>query len=518
MIILFHDNSKITSIQCENFDVNHLVGTGIISGLAQLVEIAPNYYSIVWCHDRYSKNLNLDEIKKMDIPSNCIYSSNPNKKDFFDRVIGYVDLSISIAKKYENKYPSWLTSSAVGFAKLKLIKLALESIPDNSDFDYFLKSFTKLAQIKGVFCYSEPNLLAGYTYENNTFSKKDVFKVARFTRQHFKLVWIVFLFYAFLIYEKKYIIFTSLFMLFYKRRYLNKTISIEGLISSNTIDVSKETIDVLIPTIGREKYLYDVLHDLKNQTLLPKKVIVIEQNPEVNSTSNLEYLQKKEWPFKIEHVFTHQTGACNARNVGLDHISSDWVFFADDDIRITKDFIAIALQKMIAVSCEAASFKCTNVESVATNDLNPFQWGGFGAGSSIVKKSAIERCRFGMGYEFGFGEDGDFGMQIRNHGVDVLFFEAPSLNHLKAPIGGFRSKPILAWANEPFTPKPSPTVMLFRIQHCTIEQNVTYKLKLFLSYYPLQSIKNPIRYYNTFKKQWQTSQKWAAILLEKNGI
>ncbi|WP_428225720.1 glycosyltransferase family 2 protein [Flavobacterium sp.] len=516
MIILFHNNFKITRIQSENLDVVHLVGSKVVKGLIQLVEMVPGSHSIVWCHERYSGKLNLDGIKKIAISSNSLYSFNPNKKDFFDRVIGYVDLSISIAKKDKNKYPTWLVSSAVGVAKIKLIKLALESIPDNSHFDYFLKSFVKLIQNRGLFSYSEPSLLTGYTYENDTFSVKELCNVVRFTKQHFKFVWIFFLFYTFLIYEKKYIVFLSFFSLFYKRRYLNTVISIEGLNSSSSIDVSKERIDVLIPTIGRETYLLDVLCDLKGQTLLPKNVIIIEQNPDNDSVSNLNYLNDQEWPFEIVHVFTHQTGACNARNMGLNHFSSDWLFLADDDIRISEKFIESALQKMLAISCEAASFKCTNVSSVLISEFNPFQWGGFGAGSSIVKKSAIKGCRFGMGYEFGFGEDGDFGMQIRNHGIDVLFFEAPSLIHLKAPMGGFRNKPVLDWANEIFSPKPSPTVMLYRIKHCTKEQNITYKLKLFLSFYREQSIKNPIRYYTTFKKQWGTSQKWATILLKRN--
>ena len=66
-----------------------------------------------------------------------------------------------------------------------------------------------------------------------------------------------------------------------------------------------------------------------------------------------------------------------------------------------------------------------------------------------------------MGFEFGFGEDADFGMQLRNQGYDVLYLPEPEILHLKAPIGGFRTKPVLQWQNESIQPKPSPTVMLY---------------------------------------------------------
>ena len=55
--------------------------------------------------------------------------------------------------------------------------------------------------------------------------------------------------------------------------------------------VDEATIDVVIPTIGRKKYLYDVLCDLRKQTHLPKNVIIVEQNLLLDSKSELDFLQ-----------------------------------------------------------------------------------------------------------------------------------------------------------------------------------------------------------------------------------
>jgi glycosyltransferase involved in cell wall biosynthesis len=253
---------------------------------------------------------------------------------------------------------------------------------------------------------------------------------------------------------------------------------------------------------------------LKNQTQLPDKVIIIEQNSQLNSVSELDYLSD-DWPFAIEHVFTHQSGACNARNIGLDKVVSDWVFFADDDIRIASDFIEKGLACLYQYGQTATTFFC-HKENEKPNFSYPLQWGTFGSGCSIVQTKRLQGIRFDMRYEFGFGEDGDFGIQLRNAGTDVFYFPKPDILHLKAPMGGFRTKPVLAWENEPVQPKPSPTVLLFQIKNQTIEQQRSEKVKLYINYYKHQSIKNPFRYIMRLNKQWEQSQKWAYKLLKND--
>ncbi|HTG65883.1 MAG TPA: hypothetical protein VL859_05870, partial [Flavobacterium sp.] len=137
------------------------------------------------------------------------------------------------------------------------------------------------------------------------------------------------------------------------------------------------------------------------------------------------------------------------------------------------------------------------------------QWTSFGSGCSFVKREVVEKCKFNLGYEFGYGEDTDFGMQLRNQGVDVLYLPEPQIVHLKAPIGGFRTKPNLQWENENVQPKPSPTIMLYKQLHLTKQQIKGYKTILFFKYYSNQSIKNPIRYLKSFQKQWKQSMYWA---------
>jgi GT2 family glycosyltransferase len=146
------------------------------------------------------------------------------------------------------------------------------------------------------------------------------------------------------------------------------------------------------------------------------------------------------------------------------------------------------------------------------------QWPAFGSGCSVVKSSVLKDLEFNLVYEFGFCEDTDFGMQIRNEGYDVIYFPEPAILHLKAPMGGFRNKPKLDWHEEPIAPKPSPTVMLFALLHKTNQQLLGYKTTLFFKYYRVQSIKNPLAYYKMFQKQWEVSLKWAHELKKRNAL
>jgi glycosyltransferase involved in cell wall biosynthesis len=308
-----------------------------------------------------------------------------------------------------------------------------------------------------------------------------------------------------------------LFSFFCKNRSKAK-INLDAIkVQSTRKVVEQATVDVIIPTIGRKNYLYDVLKDLKGQTHLPTNVIIVEQNPDGGSESELVYLIAEDWPFIIKHTFTHQAGACHARNLALAQIKSEWVFFADDDIRIDVDFIQKALEQLNNFGAEVVSFRCFQKGQKKTF-ATVFQWASFGSGCSLVLADSLKKCSFNMGYEFGFGEDGDFGMQLRNQGQDVLYLPEPEILHLKALVGGFRTKPTLQWQNANVQPKPSPTIMLYQILHHTAEQTNSYKTILFFKYYGHQKIKNPLRYYLNFQIQWESSVFWANELKRQHEV
>lgn len=272
--------------------------------------------------------------------------------------------------------------------------------------------------------------------------------------------------------------------------------------------VADKNIDVIIPTIGRKNYLHDVLKDLAQQTHLPKKVIIVEQNPQPGSISELDFLQASIWPFEIKHIFTHQAGACNARNVALNEVRSEWVFLNDDDNRFGPNLIEAVFDKLEQYGTEA----CTTAY-LQPSETQKFgmvhQSGIFGSGNSFVKASALQHIRFDAALEFGYGEDTDFGMQLRQSGVDIIYFPSLYITHLKAPMGGFRIKIKQKWDDDIIFPKPSPTVMYVFRKHYTREQLLCYKLVSFFKLLKKEPWHSWVSFIQQYERKWQSSLSWS---------
>jgi glycosyltransferase involved in cell wall biosynthesis len=509
LIIVYHQNARIINVTSINdqkieFDCKK----NIASGLQDIAKQFPNE-KIVWCHLAVKEQLNLESIKTLFHHDKMMLSFSSSKHNFFERTIGYVDESLFINVNKKVLYATWQMSSVAGVIHASVLNALKGKIFCDSNFDYYLSSIAKIGMPLGLLCYSEPRLVQAGAFKDSPKSSR--YTLFRFIKQHYKTRWVFLLLLNFILHERKLPLLPFFFSFFYKNRN-SSLIDLDTVKSQSFLNViDKATVDVIIPTIGRKDYLFDILKDFSRQTVVPNKIIIIEQNPEKLSKSALNYIYEEKWPFKIEHFFVHQAGACNARNIALNEVESEWVFFADDDIRIYELFIEKTFESINKFGAKAVSNSCLQ-KGEKQFFKNVFQWGSFGSGCSFVAAASLKDCSFNMGYEFGFGEDSDFGMQLRNKGCDVLYLPEPEMLHLKAPIGGFRTKPVLLWQNDPIQPKPSPTVMLYIILHNTKEQLKGYKTTLFLKYYRHQNIKNPYHYFKMFQKQWNQSVTWASQL------
>jgi glycosyltransferase involved in cell wall biosynthesis len=512
LIFIFHNSSIILKIKDQLG--NALIFDEQVSIAKGLLQIALKYPNtcIVWCAIEYQEYLNVDGLNTLFHHDRLMLSYNPKKDTYLGNSIGYVDESLFIKVNKKVSFPTWQMSSTVGMIHASVLVEIDDKIPFNSSFDYYLNSLAKLLMPEGLFCYSEPKLLK--IIEVNDLKERSIYTLFRFVKQHYKTRWVFLLFFNLIIYENKWAFLPFLSAFFYSSRNAD-SIAINTIkVASSRKVIANKTIDVIIPTIGRKDYLYDVLQDLAKQSLLPKKVIVVEQNPLQDSISELDYLTNENWPFQIKHIFTRQAGACNARNLALKEVEHEWVFLADDDNRFGSSLfktVFILLEKY-GIKAITTAYPQVNEEISSRNEMQSLT---FGSGNSFIKSEILNKCQFNLAYEFGYGEDNDFGMQIRNEGLDVVYVPQPEILHLKAPIGGFRTEPLLSWSNDEIQPKPSPTVMLFQSTHKTKEQNLGYKTILFLKYYRQQSIRNPFKYYFAFKQQWNRSLYWADKLYKK---
>ena|SRR6218665_1368526 len=507
MIIFYHDNYKITQIVSAGTDsfpneINRDVATVLLDFADKFKEEI-----LVWCHESEKENLNVGEIEKLHHHKKMLFSYNSTGNSYFGRLVGYIEDTPFVRINSGVKYATWQMSSHVGSVHASVINACKKDLKAERNFDYFLNSFSRRGMVLGLFCYSEPKLLLKHNHFAES-QKSNLFEFFRFTKQHYRIRWIFVLFFNLFLYEKRFPILPFFLSLFYKRRNLDSTLLNQIPLESNKNSIQLGTIDVLIPTIGRKEYLHNVLKNLADQTHLPNNVIIIEQNPDEQSESELDFIRNEKWPFAIKHRFIHQTGACNARNTGLPLIESEFAFMADDDIVLENDLLETALKTFQSTGNEAFLIACL-LNNQTTIPQPPKQFAVFGAGHAFVKSSCLVGLKFNMGYEFGFGEDNDFGMQLRNKGIDILYISTSVIRHLKAPIGGFRTKPVLRWQQEKIQPKPSPTVMLFRLLYDTREQLLNYKTNLFFKNLNKSFLSNPFRYIKTFKQQWNRSIYWA---------
>lgn len=512
MIQVFHNSNKVLKVFKEEVSLEIFANLNIAETIYKLAEKYPSEL-ILWCQSDLVSNINYEKLPEICQSNSEIISYSVSEESYLTKNIGYVEQSIFINFSKKVKIATWQMSSDVGIAHANVFSVCAGIVKPVSDFNYFLNSVAKIVMPLGVFCYSNPMLLKVRNEIKLPNSTASFTKLFKFVSEHYKKVWLLVLLFCLIYKRRKFPLFAFLNSLFHSKIAIDKIkISEFKLLSDNEIQIPND-IDVLIPTIGRKEPLYNFLKNLAEQTILPKSVIIIEQNPIENGPSELEYLVAESWPFQIKHQLIYQLGACNARNLALKEITSNWVFFADDDIEIENDFLENCLSNAKKYNQKVFSLSCLR-RNEKKHFNNSFQWVSFGSGASFVHADAIKNLKFDSKYEFGFGEDADFGMQIRNNGNDIIYFPNPEIIHLKAPMGGFRTKVIRKWDNDTIEPKPSPTVMVFKLTHDSQEQLFAYKFMYFFKNYNFKNSKNPIKNHKTMIAKWNRSVYWAQKLIQ----
>lgn len=550
MIILIHSNS-LKPVAVEKDGENLVLPfSDCTTAFWHLAEKYPDEL-IFWCERNLQPYLNRFELHDI-FHHDLIMASYAVKMRFFPDAIGYIDQLPFVNVNREVNYPSWKMSADIGGIKGRTLLRFKERFGKIKDFQMLLNSVAKLGQQNGLFCYSAPQLVkrekSGRGKQRLSFdcsalrtgsfdsrsgqatlsSEQDqpgrlkgikttasTAQLFAFVYSHYKSIRLFLLFWCFIKYEKSFPLFSFLAAFFNKKYFRNEVDLSDIEIRSDRNSSMGKSIDVIIPTMGRREYLQQVLEDLKQQTHLPEKVIVVEQNPAKQSVTDLPELHNAVWPFKVIHHFINQTGACNARNLALEEVNAHWVFFADDDIRLKPELLENGLKELERLGLGCLNMNCKQ-EGEATVFPKIKQWGSFGSGTSLVNARYCKKLRFDEVFEYGFGEDQDYGMQLRLAGCDIIYHPGIEILHLKAPRGGFREEIVQPWEKD--EPKPSPTLMAFMKKYYSPEQLRGYKVELFLRFYNKQKVKNPKKYLKLMRIRWKRCEEWTYQLRTKKGF
>ncbi|GAK93178.1 glycosyl transferase [Nonlabens ulvanivorans] len=300
--------------------------------IEQFIKIAKTFpdENLIWIKEDIAHQIDLDDLTANFKGSHYMLSLGNIEHHFLNPAIGYVTDGPFLAVSQTNIYPSWLMQEAAGVIAASIINQFNAASYKNKSLEYFLTSVARIGQPQGLFCYHIPA-----AFKKSSNKRNRITSIFQFVGQHYKKIWVFILFILMNRYEKIFPFFTFAKALF--------SPAISNQLSFKTLNEVEETViqdyDVIIPTMGREVYLKDVLKDLSAQTLLPKKVIIIEQNPDLKLSSELDYLENENWPFEIIHSFIHQTGACNARNLAISKTTASWILLFDDDNRFDSDLL-----------------------------------------------------------------------------------------------------------------------------------------------------------------------------------
>ncbi|MFC6858600.1 glycosyltransferase family 2 protein [Zunongwangia atlantica] len=512
MIFLVHNQAK-TLVFCkkEGKELSLKAGT-ITDAFWELAELCPEEL-IIWMEEGQQSNFNKDSVAKI-FHHDRIMASFAVETRFLDDRIGYVDELPFVNVKRNVQYPTWLMSADLGGIKGKALLKFQSSFQQITDFQYLLNAIAKIGQQNGLFCYSAPGLVYKFSDKiQYTASNKRLFQ---FVAQFYKKPRLAVLGWCFKKYEKESYTY-SLITGSLKKSFFQQELDLSDIeIKSSKTQDLEDTIDVVIPTIGRPEHLLNVLEDLKQQTLLPKNVIIVEQKVDPKEKSDFSF-NSEDWPFEIQHIFTHKTGACKSRNLALSMVSSNWVFLADDDIRFNNDLLENAVAESKVLGVEVLNLNCLQKGERKIYDVIK-QWGAFGSGTSFLRTTCIKNLKFDENFEFGYGEDIDFGCQLRNSGTDIIYHPTFEILHLKAPMGGFRQQLKNDWEQGDLQPKPSPTFMSYLKKNYNDFQILGYKTVLWLKFYKQQEVRNPFVYISEMKKRWNLSENIVSKISGNNVL
>ncbi len=105
---------------------------------------------------------------------------------------------------------------------------------------------------------------------------------------------------------------------------------------------NEPNISVIVPTKNRVDDLGRFLASLNAQTLLPNELIIVDASDN-DKTANLIHSVNKTRKYSINYLKT-KPSLTHQRNLGIRKSSGNYIFFFDDDIVLSRNFIKVILK------------------------------------------------------------------------------------------------------------------------------------------------------------------------------
>lgn len=195
-------------------------------------------------------------------------------------------------------------------------------------------------------------------------------------------------------------------------------------------------VSILIPTLDRYPYLRTLLGQLRNQTVKPYEVLVVDQTEE----SRRDYSLSKEFEdLPLHYHWMDAPGQCCSRNRGLQQSTGDYILFLDDDDEIEPDLIEKHLATLLCFSADVSSGIANEIGADKPQEKASRSSDVFPTNNTLLRKDVLKNSGlFDLAYDRGQRADGDLGMRVCLSGALMILNPEISVLHHHAPQGGLR--------------------------------------------------------------------------------
>lgn len=198
-------------------------------------------------------------------------------------------------------------------------------------------------------------------------------------------------------------------------------------------------LSIIIPTLGRRKQLEDLMISIEEQEYIEFEVIVVDQNSPGYLDDIIEKFIDK---YRLKHILIYQKGAAHARNVGADEAQGDILFFPDDDSKLFKDTIPIAIETLEKTGCKSIFGKTIDdlgkdsvIKYCSTNGyltLSDYE-GKFVEATMFIKTEIFKQyyydSTFGVGTFYGAEEAHDLVIRMLKDGQEIYYSNDIKIYH-----------------------------------------------------------------------------------------
>lgn len=214
--------------------------------------------------------------------------------------------------------------------------------------------------------------------------------------------------------------------------------------SSNELDqpvpssALQKGVSVLIPTLRRYAYVWNTLEQLRDQTVAPLEIIVVDQTPRAErQTGYRGYFA--DLPLRV--IEQDSMGQCTAWNAALESAKGEYLLFLGDDAdEIPANFLAEFLRTMILCRADVVASTVEELGAVAPDADAPLLKISDCFPIAMVRRDILVRAGL-MDYAFDRGARADADLGLRCYLSGALMLQRKDLRvfHHRAPAGGLRT-------------------------------------------------------------------------------